>query len=273
MKKYFLKQRHYGFQLVLLLLMFNLNNANSHDFWLEAHPFYTKPLKAVDISIHVGNEFAGDSLPNIKNWYSDFSLYQPGSRTKIEGELGRDPAGFFTPDKNGTYAIGYQSSFTFIEIDPDTFLKYLTMEGLDHAIEYRQKNGLSETPGKESYIRHPKALVQSGDRFEIDNSMLTFGYELEIVPLSNPYRMHLNDTLSVKVLYQGKPIKDILLIALSKAHPEKTQSIRTDRDGIASIKLNQSGPWLLKAVHIFRVKDDQADWQSHWASLTFAMRD
>ncbi len=257
---------------MLLLLLVNVNSAISHDFWLEAHPFYTSPSKTVEISIHVGNEFAGDSLPNIPNWYSDFSLYQPGSKTKIEGEMGRDPAGFFTPDKNGTYAIGYQSTYTYIEIEPEIFLKYLTMEGLEHAIAYRQKNNLTDTPGKENYIRHPKALVQSGDSFEIDNSTLTFGYELEIIPLSNPYRKKLNDKLSVKVLYQGKPIKDILLIALTRASPEKTQSVRTDAQGVATIELNQTGPWLLKAVHILNLKDKKADWESHWASLTFEMR-
>ena len=128
---------------------------------------------------------------------------------------------YFTPQKKGTYAIGYQSDFTNIEIDPDTFLKYLTDEGLDHAIEYRKQNLLTQSPGRENYIRHCKTLVQSGDKFDIDNSMLTFGYELEIIPLSNPYKKQLNDSLSVKVVYQNQPIENLLLIALPKTEPDK----------------------------------------------------
>ncbi|MCK5665906.1 MAG: hypothetical protein KAI17_20600, partial [Thiotrichaceae bacterium] len=152
----------------------------SHDFWLEAHPFYTNVKNSVDISVHVGNEFIGDSLPNIPNWYSDFSLYHQDSKTKIEGELGRDPAGYFTPDQTGTFAIGYQSDFSYVEIDPDTFIKYLTDEGLDNAIQHRLDNKLTDTMGKENYVRHAKALVQSGDQFNIDFSRINLGYELEI---------------------------------------------------------------------------------------------
>jgi len=256
-----------------VLFVLSSNLAYSHDFWLEAHPFYTSPAKTVDISVHVGNQFSGDSLPNINSWYTDFSVYQPASKTLIEGEMGRDPAGFFTPRKKGTYAIGYQSDFTNIEIDPDTFLKYLSDEGLDHAIEYRKQNLLTRLPGRENYIRHCKTLVQSGDKFDIDNSMLSFGYELEIIPLSNPYKKQLNDSLSVKVVYQNQPIESLLLIALPKTESAKSQAIRTDRNGVATIRLDQTGPWLLKVVHIIKIKDDKADWQSHWASLTFALPD
>ena len=241
----------------------------SHDFWLEAHPFYTNAKNSVDISVHVGNEFIGDSLPNIPNWYTDFSLYQQHSKTKIKGELGRDPAGHFTPDQTGTYAIGYQSDFSYVEIDPDTFIKYLTDEGLDNAIQYRFDNKLTDTTGKENYVRHAKTLVQSGDQFSLDNSKNNLGYELEIIPLSNPYKKKLNDTLKVKILYQNNPVKNILLNAYSKARPEQVQSIRSDKNGEASITLDQTGPWLLKAVKILKINDAKADWQSHWASLTF----
>jgi uncharacterized GH25 family protein len=267
-----MKKTHYLFQIVIACLTLISDRGFSHDFWLEAHPFYTMPQKPVDISIHVGNQFVGDSLPNIVSWYSDFSLYQDNEKKEVNGELGRDPAGYFTPQENGTYAIGYQNYFTYIEIDAETFNLYLKMEGLDNAINYRQKNGLNNTVGKESYIRHPKTLVQSGDKFNIDNSMQNFGYELEIIPLSNPYKKKLNDPLSVKIVYQNKPVKDILLIALSKANPEKKQQIRTNDKGEATIVLDQTGPWLLKAVKIIPVKKEKEDWQSHWASLTFSIR-
>ena len=241
----------------------------SHDFWLEAHPFYTSPEKSVDISVHVGNQFIGDSLPNILNWYTDFSLYQGNSREEIKGELGRDPAGYFKPEKQGTFAVGYQSVFEYIEIDSTTFKKYLVEEGLDAAIEYRQKNNLTETTGNERYIRHAKLLVQSGEGFQVDNSTLNFGYELEIIPLINPYQIKINESLTVKVLYQNKPVKNILLIAFSKKTPENIQSVRSNTKGEASIMINQFGPWLLKAVKIIRLENTKADWQSHWASLTF----
>ncbi|MCK5663878.1 MAG: DUF4198 domain-containing protein, partial [Thiotrichaceae bacterium] len=256
-------------QILFVCLTLFSSRGFTHDFWLEAHPFYTMPKKSVDISVHVGNQYVGDSLPNIVRWYSDFSLYQSNSKTNIEGELGRNPAGYFKPAQTGTYAIGYQSDFSYVDIDPDTFLKYLTEEGLDNAISYRQKNNLTKANGKENYVRHAKTLVQSGNSYSVDNSKVNMGYELEIIPLSNPYQKKLNDSFKIKILYKNNPVQNILLTAFSKAEPEKIQTIRSNSKGEAAITLDQHGPWLLKAVKILRIEDDKANWQSHWASLTF----
>lgn len=255
----------------LVLLSLNTSTLSAHDFWLEAHPFYTQTGKTVELSVHVGVDYIGDSLPNIPNWYTDFSIYQLGSKTPVEGTLGSDPAGSFKPEQEGTYAIGYESDYTYIEIDSDTFKKYLDEEGLDNAIAYREKHKLTQQPAREEYVRHVKTLVQSGNSFEIDNSTIKFGYDLEIIPLQNPYKKSINDQLDVQVLYHNAPEQDILVIAFSKLKPELMQRVRSNKQGIARITLDQSGPWLIKAVKIIRLENQKADWQSHWASLTFEM--
>lgn len=267
-----MKKTHTVTQILFLIVSLLTGRVFAHDFWLEAQPFYTESGKTVDLSVHVGNDFAGESLPNIVNWYTDFSLYQATSKTKVKGELGRDPAGFFIPEQNGTYAIGYQSTFSYVEIDSDTFNRYLKEEGLDNAIDYRQKYNQTQAEGKENYIRHAKVLVQAGNEFDIDNSALKFGYELEIIPVENPYLKKINDNLDVQILYKNKPIDNILLIAFTKTNPQQTQRVRSDQNGKATITLNQTGPWLLKAVKILKLEENKADWQSHWASLTFAVR-
>lgn len=249
-----------------------MSSAYAHDFWLEAHPFYTQTDKTVELSVHVGNEYVGDSLPNIPNWYTDFSIYTPAKKIPVEGSLGSDPAGYFTPEQHGTYAIGYQSEFTYIEIDPATFNKYLQEEGLQNAIDYRHEHQQTDMQGNEEYIRHVKTLVQSGSTFDIDNSAIKFGYELEIIALENPYKKDLNDYIDFKVLHKNEPEHGIMVIAFSKKKPALMQQVRSDRRGIARIKLDQYGPWLVKAVKIIKLENQKADWQSHWASLTFEMK-
>lgn len=243
-----------------------------HDFWLEAHPFYTETNNPVELSVHVGNDYVGDSLPNITNWYSDFSLYAIDSKKNIKGEMGRDPAGYFTPQKPGTYLVGYQSVWRFVDLDSATFNKYLNEEGLLNAIRLREQQQQTTQAGKENYIRHAKALVQAGKTFNVDASTKAIGYELEIIPLSNPYKKNINDVLEVKILYQGKPAEDLLLIAFTRDNPTAAQRLRSDQNGKVSLKLSQPGDWLLKAVKIFPIDDDEADWQSHWASLTFSLK-
>jgi len=245
--------------------------AQAHDFWMEAGPYYSEPGKTVDISLHIGTQFVGDTQPNIYNWYDDFSLYSGSNVSEIEGNLGDDPAGRFTPSQPGTYLIGHQTTFTFIEIEPEIFNKYLREEGLDNAIRFRQVHNLTNTPAKENYIRHAKLLIQSGTDFELDDSLREIGYILEITPLQNPYKLRKGEKLDLKVLYRGQPAPDLLLIAFSKNQPQRLQNIRTDSNGLATIALDEEGPWLAKAVKILRLENQNAEWQSHWASLTFSI--
>lgn len=260
-------------KILLIGLYLLVGNIHAHDFWLEAHPFYTEPDKTVELSIHVGNHFVGDSLPNIVNWYNDFSLYyQDGNTEEVAGEMGRDPAGYFKPEKSGTYAIGYQSLFSNTDIDPDTFNKYLRDEGLLNALSYRETHREMGKIGKERYIRHAKILVQSGNNFEIDSSGYTFGYELEIIPQQNPYSLNQGDELEVILLFRNQPAQNIQIASFSQKKPEEIQLVRTDQQGKATIKLNQTGPWLIKAVNIIHLQSEDPQWQSHWASLTFAIK-
>ena len=43
--------------------------------------------------------------------------------------------------------------------------------------------------------------------------------------------------------------------------------VRT-KNGIALVKLNAPGEWLIKAVHMVEYEPADADWISYWASLT-----
>jgi len=271
-KKFIFVQRSFLFQVLTFLGIVFSGTAQAHDFWLEAHPFYTSVGKAVDISIHVGSQFNGDSLPNINDWYDDFSYFDGTSRKPIKGELGRDPAGYFIPKKSGSYVIGYQSTASYVEIDSTTFMKYITEEGLDNALPYAEKIRREGSVAKENFIRHAKALVQAGDGFDNDSSMQAFDYTLEIIPLENPYQKQPGEALNVRILYNGHAAENILLQAFTKASPEHKQRVRSNAQGIASIKLDKTGEWLLKAVKIVRIKGNKADWQSHWASLTFALK-
>ncbi len=245
------------------------SNVMAHDFWLEADPFYTEPGKTVELSLHVGNEYVGDTLPNVVNWYNDFSIYFKDKIEEVPGELGRDPAGYFVPQQKGTYVIGYQSTFTNIKIEAAIFNKYLKEEGLENAIQLRAKNGLGDTDGIERYQRHAKILLQSGNAFDIDNSTRELGYELELTPLSNPYQKQVGDTLTLQLTYQQQALVGTQITAFSKSHPDEIQKLLSNTKGQVDIKLDRSGPWLIKAVKIIALKDKDQDWQSHWASLTF----
>ena len=87
----------------------------------------------------------------------------------------------------------------------------------------------------------------------------------------NPYTLAGGGELPVRLLYQGKPLAGALVMALQRGRPDKVTA-RSDSRGRALLKLDRPGFWLVKAVHMIPAPADAgADWESLWASLTFAL--
>ena len=49
-------------------------------------------------------------------------------------------------------------------------------------------------------------------------------------------------------------------------------SIRTDKKGIAKIKIDGTGKWYVKFVNMTRISDPKVNYESRWATLTFEIR-
>jgi uncharacterized GH25 family protein len=106
------------------------------------------------------------------------------------------------------------------------------------------------------------------------------GLPAEIVPLTDPLA---SEIFRVRVLFRGEPVAGALLNAwrrqLDRAdaprHPPRepvpaVAQARTDSGGVAALLLHGRGEWLVSAVHMVPSSDAGADWESYWASLTFA---
>ena len=90
-----------------------------------------------------------------------------------------------------------------------------------------------------------------------------------VVPL--PYAMAIGNTLPVRLVHEGRPLEGAQVVAMSRANPSERQIARTDKSGRVKVQLTREGPWLIKAVHMVRLESDpRAQWESVWASLTFA---
>lgn len=47
--------------------------------------------------------------------------------------------------------------------------------------------------------------------------------------------------------------------------------VRTDARGRARFRLDRSGTWLVRLVHMEPSSEAGIDWRSYWASLTFEL--
>jgi hypothetical protein len=93
-----------------------------------------------------------------------------------------------------------------------------------------------------------------------------------------------SDTLAVCLLFDGKPIPGVLVHAwrqplaselkpaapASRREVEPAVAVRTDAQGRAVLPIAGGGEWLISAVHMVPSQEAGADWESSWASLTFA---
>ena len=195
----------------------------------------------------------------------------PKGEVPIVGRPGGQPAGYARAEEAGFYVIGYRSNRSFITLAAEKFEHYLAEEGLEKIITLRTQQGQSQASARETYSRCAKALVSVG---EIDAAAkdIQLHFPLELVAEKNPYLLGPGKKLSVRLLFAGKPLQGALVGAVNQQEPAKRLTCRSDGEGRAVFRLPSSGVWLVTAVHMIPApKDTGADWESFWASLTFAL--
>jgi len=77
------------------------------------------------------------------------------------------------------------------------------------------------------------------------------GLKFEIIPVKNPFQLATGELLSVQVLFDGNPLADI-----SVSSEGDEQGIKTDKDGIAKIKIADKGIRLISARHKVPVQNN-----------------
>jgi uncharacterized GH25 family protein len=193
-------------------------------------------------------------------------------------EAGASPWVTFASVDAGGALLAYESNWAPIELPAAQFEAYLEEEGFAGPLAARRAAG-EHGPGRERYRRCAKAWLAGNDAARATTPL---GLPLEIVPLSSPGS---GGVVRVRVLANGRPVAGIRVSAwrsdlastgmprdpaTAAPSPEAERAI-TDRRGEATLRCEAAGEWLLGAVRMEACLDRQvADWQTTWASLTFA---
>jgi len=98
------------------------------------------------------------------------------------------------------------------------------------------------------------------------------GLTLELVPEADPYALAPGSKLSLRLLYEGRPLQGALVFALDDTSKFDPARARTDDKGRVTMSLPRAGRWLIEAEHMVRAPTGvDADWESFWASVTFSL--
>jgi uncharacterized GH25 family protein len=240
-------------------------SAWGHDFWIEPEAATTDP-KQLELRLRVGNDLIGDSVPNIPDWYSDFSVNDGRSRFNPARGIGDDPAGAIVLNDSPGYLVGYLSQPEFTDLSEEKFQAYLQQEGLDDIAQLRSASDPRHQGRREFYQRCAKSLVPGGGEGEPSHWYEPLGYPLELTPVTNPLQ---GREVTLRLGYNGKPLAGRRVVAFTREEPEQKQLRISDADGRVTFDVNRPGLWLVKGVHMRPHDKENADWISYWASLTF----
>ncbi len=218
-----------------------------------------------DISIVMGgirktppdNEVSDvDSNPNYKNTY-----------IKVFAE------------KEGTGLGGVAAHPDYIALPAEMFADYLEHEGMTDALaEFKATNKLGTI--RERYTKHAKGIFQVGKPLT-DDYKHKLDYKAEIFVEQNPGAVKVGDDMSMQVLFEGKPLSDQLVFvshATRKAPanasiPElSAYSLRTDENGRATFKITKKDKWYIQMIHMQKIDDEDADYESNWSTITFEVK-
>jgi uncharacterized GH25 family protein len=201
-----------------------------------------------------------------------FTVYFRGTPDNITGNISATEAGDslqLALFDEGTTLLAFQSANKFIQLDSAKFNEYLEEDGLTEAIQYRNNHQETDSAGREYYQRSVKTIVQVGAGKE-NISHPTF-LPLDIIPLANPYHLAGGQSLTVKVLFQKKPLPNQLVKVWQRINNTTTKTdYTTNEKGEINFPIQARGKWMVSTVEMQRLENDPvANWQSFWGSCTW----
>jgi uncharacterized GH25 family protein len=257
--------------------------AAAHEYWLEPSRYRAAAGDTLAIAAFAGTGFRGERKPYAAPRTLALMLRGPRALDMRPAAVNGDLtfARFIAPDARGALIV-YRSDFSPIELPATAFDRYLEDQGLEAPRAARARLGAAAGPGRERYARCAKAWIAGTRASDAPRWRTPAGLPLEIVPLAEPGR---GARLPVRVLWLGRPLANAQLRAWRQPVTAAFAAIegamrdsagcadqqRTDRRGQATLHVSGSGEWLVSCVHMVPSDDRaEADWQSLWASLTFA---
>ena len=252
---------------------------SAHQYWLAPSRYDAPPHAAVEVGAFAGTGFRGEPKP-----WSPSRCVRFVARTSQVIDLSRGAApgattwARFAPADAGGAMLAYESDFASIELPAAEFEAYLADEGLTGPLAARRQ-AHAANPGRERYRRCAKTWLAGGNA---TRATTPFGLPLEVVPETIPGA---TSSLRVRLLWSGAPLAGARLKAWRSAcTPDGAPldaAVRdsvgmawegsTDAHGEATVPCRMPGEWIVSAVWMQPSQDEVvADWESTWASLTFA---
>jgi uncharacterized GH25 family protein len=253
--------------------------ASAHDHWLVPARRFVPPGTPVDVHHFFGERLSPEGEHKLdKAKFARITLVAPkwARELRYEGKEGQKPLLTVSAPAGASLVVADRTPH-YLTLEPDVFEAYLAEEHQDDAMALRAAKNERRKPGRERYTRFMKTLVVWGDDAAASRQNaygVEAGQRLEIVLETDPLKAKVGDILTLRVMFEGKPLQRAFAQALVKDDLSSTSyDARTNEEGRASFKIVRSGTWVARLVHVRRCEGcGDADWESFWASYAFPVR-
>jgi uncharacterized GH25 family protein len=256
----------------------------AHDFWVQPGEFWVRPDAVTPMTLQVGHGPYRQRSPISATRIMRFDAIGPeGSPLDLRTRLhpGNGPEdGNFQLEEPGTYLLVLETdNKAQSHLPAIRFNDYLQAEGLTPALEQRIRAKRMDADGSECYSRRAKVLVQVGDPGATAETggpsqraiTQPVGLPLEIVPEQNPYSEPRPAALSVRVLYERRPLARALVKLTQLEHDSAPlETHLTDAAGRAVFRMPSEGTWLLNVIWTRPLpRTSETDFETIFSSLSF----
>jgi uncharacterized GH25 family protein len=251
--------------------------ALAHDLFLKLDNFFVAVNEKVTISILNGSFQASEGAVTFQR-LQDVSVVSPsGTRTNpVEADFTKNETTSFLnfePKEAGTYVVGLSTMQREIDLEGKDFNEYLAHDGIPDTLAERKKKKELDKKVRERYSKHVKTIFQAGDA-QTENYKTVLGYPVELIPQTNPYKSKTGDTIEILCLMDGKPLVNQFVMTGRETNGKLIvgKNVRSDKKGIARIKLDGAGKWYVRFIQMTRLTDPKLNYESKWATLTFEIK-
>lgn len=249
------------------------SSAHAHEVWITAKDWHVSPGEPIVADLKNGELFKGVTLPWLPRSIERAEIRSGETVTPLSGRAGDVPALTALADQAGLQVIGYHSKPAALTYDTYAkFQHFADEKGYADLIA-----DMPQTPRpRELFSRYAKALVAVGDGAGAD---VPFGFEIELIAETNPYRAP-EQPMVVRLMYQGAalPQTRITVFDRDETGAVTVSQLTSDANGHAQFPQEAGHHYLVDAVMLRKpapkvIAEHRVLWESHWASLTFAVPD
>lgn len=267
-----------------LAVLFVAALAEAHDFWLVPNAFTNAPSEQIVIRGQTSSRFPTSESAVTTDRVASAHLLDASSAQRIDDLSTAGPSLVLRhrPATPGQRVIAVQLFPRSTRESAAGFRRYLELEGAPEALARVDREGLLR--GRDSvtrrYAKYAKTVVEIGTNGSRAFSRIA-GHPLEFMPQNDPAKLHVGDTLHVRLLYQGQPLvgirvhSDVVDPAGSPSVPAgagqgaasangPTADYVAGADGLIHVPITRAGLWNVRTIHIAQADARSgADWDAH----------